>query len=80
LLILFYDGPTPPPGTFDMFTEIKSLTSDQKTRSFSDFVNSIPADSPLQGGRKAFQSITVQKVTVPILEAIQNQILVRNTC
>ena len=42
LLILFYDAPTPPVGLFDSFTEIPAVTSDVKTRSFVDFVTSIP--------------------------------------
>jgi len=35
---IFYDGPTPPHGTFDNFTNIPSLSSDLKTRSFADAI------------------------------------------
>ena len=42
---IFYDGPTPPPGTFDNFTNIPSLSSDLKTRSYLDMILSAPANS-----------------------------------
>jgi len=32
--VVFYDGPTPPPGIFDNFTNIPSLSSDLKTGPF----------------------------------------------
>jgi len=35
---IFYDGPTPPPGIFDNFTNIPSLSSDLKTRSYADAI------------------------------------------
>ena len=35
---IFYDGPTPPPGTFDNFTNVPSVASDLKTRSYSDLI------------------------------------------
>ena len=34
----FYDGPNPPPGTFDNFTNIPSNSSDLKTRSYVDLI------------------------------------------
>ena len=42
---IFYDGPTPPPGIFDNFTNIPSVYSDLKTRSYLDMVLSIPSNS-----------------------------------
>jgi len=36
--VMFYDGPTPPPGTFDNFTNIPSLSSDVGTRSYADAI------------------------------------------
>ena len=33
---IFYDGPTPPPGVFENLTNIPSLSSDLKTRSYAD--------------------------------------------
>ncbi|PGH01861.1 hypothetical protein AJ79_07798 [Helicocarpus griseus UAMH5409] len=39
LLFLFYDGETPPPGTFDNFTNIGPILNTAKTQSYSDFVS-----------------------------------------
>ncbi|KAK2806462.1 hypothetical protein FQN50_005880 [Emmonsiellopsis sp. PD_5] len=39
LLFLFYDGETPPPGTFDNFTNIGPLLNTAKTQSYGDFVS-----------------------------------------
>jgi hypothetical protein len=36
--IIFYDAPTAPPGTFDCFTNIPSVFSDLKTRSYPDLI------------------------------------------
>lgn len=41
---IFYDGPTPPPGTLDNFTNIPTLASDLKTRSYLDMFLSIPSN------------------------------------
>jgi hypothetical protein len=38
VLFLFYDGPTPPPGVFDIFTGIGPLVNNCKTRSYYDLV------------------------------------------
>ena len=35
---IFYDGPTPPPGTFDNFTNIPSVSSDLRARSYADTI------------------------------------------
>jgi hypothetical protein len=42
---LFYDSPTAPPGFFDSFTNIPSVSSDLKTRSFLDMILSYNANS-----------------------------------
>lgn len=41
----FYDGPTPPPGTFGGFDNIPTASSDLKTRSYLDLILSAPANS-----------------------------------
>jgi len=41
---IFYDGPTPPSGTFDNFAKIPHTSSDLKTRSYLDTLTTIPAD------------------------------------
>jgi hypothetical protein len=38
---IFYDGPTPPLGTFTNFTNILSVSSDLKTRSYADMFLSV---------------------------------------
>jgi len=35
---IFYDGPTPPLGIFDNFTNIPSISSDLKTRLYADVI------------------------------------------
>ncbi|KAF2142885.1 uncharacterized protein K452DRAFT_225838 [Aplosporella prunicola CBS 121167] len=38
ILFLFYDGPTPPEGTFNLFTDLKPLSNNCKTRSYYDLL------------------------------------------
>jgi predicted ABC-type exoprotein transport system permease subunit len=42
---LFYDAPTAPPGLFDSFTNIPSVSSDVKTRSYADMILSFDTSS-----------------------------------
>ena len=42
---LFYDSPTAPPGFFDSFTNILSVSSDLKTRSYLDMFFSDQANA-----------------------------------
>ena len=42
---LFYDSPTTPPGIFDSFVNIPSVSSDLKTRSYVDMISSSNANS-----------------------------------
>jgi hypothetical protein len=44
-LLVFYNKPTPPPGLFDAFLGVPSLTRDVKTRSFLDFVKNAPSNA-----------------------------------
>jgi hypothetical protein len=37
-VLIFYDAPTAPPGTFDGFTNIPSVSSNLKTRSYPDLI------------------------------------------
>jgi len=43
--LFFYDGPTPPSGTFDNFTNISPATSGLNTRSYLDLILSSTANS-----------------------------------
>lgn len=38
IMFLFYDGPTPPVGVFDIFLDIKPFVNNCKTRSYSDLL------------------------------------------
>ncbi|KAF2823577.1 FAD-binding domain-containing protein [Ophiobolus disseminans] len=38
VMFLFYDGPTPPPGTFDIFTSLEPISNNCKTRSYYDLL------------------------------------------
>lgn len=42
---IFYDGPTPPTGIFDNFTNILSVSRDLKTRSYTDMILSSGSNS-----------------------------------
>jgi len=42
---VFYDGPTPPPSTFQNFTNILSISRDLKTRSYLDMILSSSSNS-----------------------------------
>lgn len=39
IMFLFYDGPTPPAGVFDMFTSLSPITNNAKTRSYYDLLS-----------------------------------------
>lgn len=70
--LIFYDGPTPPPGTFDMFTDIPHFTKDISTRSFLSLVKSSPANAT-QGTRAIFNTVTVPDYTADLMSAIVNE-------
>ena len=38
--VFFYDAPTPPPGIFDNFTNIATISSDLKTRPYLNLISS----------------------------------------
>ena len=42
---IFYDGPSPPSGIFETFTNIPSISRDLKTRSYVDMILSADANS-----------------------------------
>ncbi|EJD05535.1 FAD-binding domain-containing protein [Fomitiporia mediterranea MF3/22] len=72
--ILVYDAPTVPSGIFDKFLSIPSLSSDIRTRNFSDFMASIGTLDPGIGPFGfAGGMIPTAKYTVPILEEIATQ-------
>ncbi|KAG6810664.1 hypothetical protein H0H92_010846 [Tricholoma furcatifolium] len=71
-LILFYDGPTPPPGLFDKFLSIPSFTRNIKTRSFLSLVEATPVNT-VRGLRMAFDSVPIAHYTPRLLDTIVNE-------
>ncbi|THU80278.1 FAD-binding domain-containing protein [Dendrothele bispora CBS 962.96] len=79
-LMLFYDGAELPAGVFQEFMDLKEvpvLPTDLKTRTFANFVSSIPANNWLQGDRVAFHSLLVPEIRREHVQEIQNIITVR---
>ncbi|KAF8148763.1 hypothetical protein K438DRAFT_1989121 [Mycena galopus ATCC 62051] len=70
--LIFYDGPTPPPGIFDAFLAIPSFTKDISTRSFISLVRSSPANLTT-GLRGAFHTVTLLKYSSTMIDAILNE-------
>ncbi|KAL0954148.1 hypothetical protein HGRIS_005285 [Hohenbuehelia grisea] len=70
--LLFYDGPSPPPGVFDDFLKIPHLTKDVKTRSFLSLVTSSPSDATA-GTRGIFHSAPVLGYSPTFLKAVVNE-------
>jgi len=54
--LLFYDGPSPPPGIFDDFLTIPSVAKDVSTRIFLSLVQAFP-DSGASNIRYVLQSL-----------------------
>lgn len=64
IMFLFYDGPSPPPGVFDVFTDIKPLTNDCKTRSYYDLLT----HNNFGVIKGSIYTITTETLPVPSLE------------
>ncbi|KIJ32518.1 hypothetical protein M422DRAFT_184408 [Sphaerobolus stellatus SS14] len=74
-IVLFYDGPTPPNGTFDAFLAVPgAVETDVKARSFLDFVQSLNQVSP--ASRVASHTVPIIRYTQRIVDAIVNQTIV----
>ncbi|KIJ54865.1 hypothetical protein M422DRAFT_24762 [Sphaerobolus stellatus SS14] len=73
-IYIFYDGPTPPNGTFDAFLSVPAVLEDVKTRSYTDLIQSLAlTPSPT---RAAAQTVPIIQYTRPIVDAIVNQTLI----
>ncbi|KAJ6488794.1 FAD dependent oxidoreductase [Mycena sanguinolenta] len=70
--VMFYDGPTPPPGIFDAFLAIPHLTEDVSTRSFSSLVQSAPSNATT-GARGAFHTVSLLDYSPTMINAILNE-------
>ncbi|KAL5117775.1 hypothetical protein ACEQ8H_004385 [Pleosporales sp. CAS-2024a] len=64
VMFLFYDGPEPAAGVFDVFTDIKPLTNDCKTRSYYDLLTKNNF-GVLKG---SIYTITTETMPVPSVE------------
>ncbi|TDL15957.1 FAD-binding domain-containing protein [Rickenella mellea] len=71
---LFYDAPNPPPGTFDAFLKIPSMSNDTKTSTFSGYIARTSTDPGIGPIRQAIHVVPVVKYTVPILEEVVAQV------
>ena len=49
-IVLFYDGPAPPPGVFDDWLAIPSLSSNLATRDFASLIQSLEMITPIDPG------------------------------
>lgn len=65
---IFYDGHSPPPGTFDAFTSVQSISKDLKARTFVDFIEATPAGA-VNGLRTYFHPIPVKGYTPKLVKA-----------
>ncbi|KAJ7107008.1 FAD-binding domain-containing protein [Mycena epipterygia] len=70
--VMFYDGPSPPPGIFDDFLAIPHLTEDVGTRSFVSLVQSAPSNVT-SGDRGAFHTVSLLKYSPAMVDAILNE-------
>lgn len=70
--LLFYDGPSPPAGTFDSFLAIPHLTKDVEARDFISLVQASPANATA-GQRGIFNTVPLVELTPTILDAIVNE-------
>ncbi|EIN13665.1 FAD-binding domain-containing protein [Punctularia strigosozonata HHB-11173 SS5] len=68
-VILFYDGPTPPPGVFEQFLAIPALSSDISTRSFLSFFRTLV--SPAHRG--VLDTVPVVDYSPVMLDAMVNE-------
>lgn len=64
IMFLFYDGPNPPAGVFDVFTSIGPTVNNCKSRSYADLL-SYNNFGVLKGSR---YTITTETLPVPSLE------------
>ena len=64
VMFLFYDGPEPPAGVFDIFTDIKPLTNDCKTRSYYDLLT----HNNFGVIKGSIYTITTETMPVPSIE------------
>ncbi|KAF5356904.1 hypothetical protein D9756_006848 [Leucocoprinus leucothites] len=70
--LLFYDGPTPPPGIFDNFMKVPFFTRDIKTRDLLSLVKASPANATANQ-RAIFHTVSVLDYSRSLLDAVHNE-------
>ena len=71
-IVLFYDGPAPPPGVFDDWLAIPSLSSNLATRDFASLIQSLEMITPIDPGVNAyFGSVNLLEYPTELLEYMQ---------
>ncbi|KAJ7779754.1 FAD dependent oxidoreductase [Mycena metata] len=70
--LMFYDGPSPPPGVFDEFLAIQNQTASLSTRSFLSLFLAAPQILPA-GTRGYFDTLSFFQYTPAIVDAILNE-------
>ncbi|KAG9121112.1 hypothetical protein FRC07_003062 [Ceratobasidium sp. 392] len=79
-LLMFYDGPNPPAGIFERYTNISNTSADVSTRSMSSLVRANPANGT-SGFRSAhfvllvstFNTVSLKNYSSALLDQIVNQ-------
>lgn len=71
-VLAFYDGPSPPPGTFDAFDAARPLKDGWKTQSFKDIVASSISDLE-KGQRGGFNTIQLPRFTPGIIKVVNEE-------
>ncbi|KAF8337007.1 FAD dependent oxidoreductase [Cantharellus anzutake] len=72
-VLVFYNKPTAPPGLFDKFLNVPSISQNVTTRSFRDFILSIPSNAEA-GFRGAFKGVSLAEFSPGILKTILAEI------
>lgn len=65
---LFYDGPSPPAGTFDAFLNIPSISKDVKARTYLELLEATPAGA-VNGLRTYFHPVPVKAYSPRLVKA-----------
>ncbi|KAF9038025.1 FAD-binding domain-containing protein [Panaeolus papilionaceus] len=73
-VLLFYDGPNPPPGIFDSFLSLPAVTSDLRTRSYLSMIQASPP-SPVENPRGLFEAVPRRDITSQFLNATLSELL-----
>ncbi|KAI0260050.1 FAD dependent oxidoreductase [Gloeopeniophorella convolvens] len=80
IMILYYNGPSPPAGVFDEFLSIPATQSTTSTGSFLDFFNSlavaVPPSTPRSVRSGLSSGIPFIQYSPAVLDAIANQTMV----